>query len=599
MWSYTFESPGDDWFKPVFDNSGWRPGRSGFGSTETPNTKRERRQSSFPETRLHANVRVGYYWVNGAVVCTKRFLCMVDDMMNSLNSPVVASRIDFNICRAVLVLFLTAVASIGLLPPRAAGAAPLSAGAAKVDITDRQAGPVHDPLFVKALVLKSPDATAVLITLDAVAVGEIGRIGNDYLPAVRARLEKECGIPPAGVLVNASHCHGVVRADVADRTVQAVKTALGKLVPVRIGTGTGHEDRIMENRRLQLADGREADVRHAYSLPPDERVVDTGPIDPEIGALRVDRTDGSTLAVVYNFACHPIQGVPDGGNTADVTGFASRVIEENLSEGTIALFLQGCAGDVNPIDYKAVDRPRDAEPLGNMLGLSTLRAVRKIVCADDGRLAIHGKTVTLPRGDRTERIAGLEAEQQRLVGSLRGTTLHLKAFLPLVVKYGISGDFPSDDSHRYLHDEKLGRDSLVRLDDQNRRNIEAYVRNIHVMEELTRLQTNLALLEKHQASLVASGKPTVDVEVAALRVGDFAVVTFPGELSVEIGLNIKDRSPHPNTFVAGYTNGYIYYAPTTEQLRNVGRAQEDSDCILAPEWQPMFERAALEMLRNL
>ena len=64
----------------------------------------------------------------------------------------------------------------------------------------------------------------------------------------------------------------------------------------------------MENRRLKLKNGKEADVRHAYSLPPDEEVAEVGPIDPEIGILRLDRKDGRTLAVVYNFACHPIMG---------------------------------------------------------------------------------------------------------------------------------------------------------------------------------------------------------------------------------------------------------------------------------------------------
>ena len=49
----------------------------------------------------------------------------------------------------------------------------LLAGAAKVDITDRDAGSVHDPLFAKALVLKVDHETAVLITVDAVAIGEI------------------------------------------------------------------------------------------------------------------------------------------------------------------------------------------------------------------------------------------------------------------------------------------------------------------------------------------------------------------------------------------------------------------------------------------
>ena len=68
---------------------------------------------------------------------------------------------------------------------------------------------------------------------------------------------------------------------------------------------------------------------------------------------------------------------------------------------------------------------------------------------------------------------------------------------------------------------------------------------------------------------------------------------------MRIGLNIKERSPHPLTFVAGYTNGYIYYAPTAEQLQNVGGAQEDSDCILAPEWQALFEGRVAEILKKL
>ena len=89
------------------------------------------------------------------------------------------------------------------------------------------------------------------------------------------------------------------------------------------------------------------------------------------------------------------------------------------------------------------------------------------------------------------------------------------------------------------------------------------------------------------------------MEVVALRVGEFHLITFPGELTVEIGLNLKKRSPHPFTFVAGYTNGYIYYAPTARQLANQGGAQEDSDTLLAPQWQQLFETRALELLRLL
>lgn len=498
-----------------------------------------------------------------------------------------------------LLMLVSAASATGFVPNSLDAAEQFMAGVAKVDVTDRAAGPVNDPLFVKALVMKSGATTAVLITVDAVAIGEIGPIKNDYLPNVRAGLKQQLGIPPEQVLVNASHCHGIVCKDVDAKTIQAVQAAAENLVPVHVGSGVGHEDRIMENRRLKLNSGREVDVRHAYSLPPDEEVAEVGPVDPEIGILRLDRLDGRPLAVVYNFACHPIQGVPGGGNTADLVGFASKAIEENLDEGTVALFLQGCGGDINPVFYKDVDHPRSAEPLGNLLGLSTLRAVRQIRCREDRRLTIHREMLTLPRGDRTQRIFSLEARQKQLLGSLRGTSLNLKTFLPLAVKYSLSDEFPSYYSHRYLHDDALGRDDLRKLDAENRRNIKAYMRNIHIMEELTRVQTNLALLRKHQASLVASGKRTIDVELVGLRVGNFVLVTFPGELTVQIGLNLKKRSPHEHSFVAGYTNGYIYYAPTAEQLTNVGGAQEDSDCILDPRWQEVFETRAVEMFRKL
>jgi len=481
----------------------------------------------------------------------------------------------------------------------AANAAQLWAGVARADITDYQAGPVNDPLYAKALVLRDAAATVVIVTVDAVALAEIGHISNDYLANVRSALQKEQNIKPMNVLINASHCHGTVCADVAQRTVQAVKEARQNMVPVRIGAGVGHENRIMENRRLRLKNGREADVRHAYSLPPDEAVVGVGPVDPQIGILRLDRQDGQTLAVVYNFACHPIQGVSNGGNTADLTGFASKVIEGNLSDGTMALFLQGCAGDINPVLYKDVDHPRDAEPLGNMLGLSVMQAVRKVRCREGGALKVIHEILTLPRADLAQCIDSLQAEQTRLLQSLKGTSLNLKTFLSLIVKYDLSRDFPSYYSHRYLHDKMIGRDDLNRLDAQNRTNMERYVENILAMEELTRVRVNLNLLKMHQAQKLTAGKRTINVEVLALRIGDFVLVTFPGELSVQIGLNVKKRSPHRFTFVAGYTNGYIYYAPTAEQLQNRGGAQEDSDCILAPEWQKLYEEEVDAILKKL
>ena len=488
----------------------------------------------------------------------------------------------------------------------------LWAGAAKVDITNTAAGATDDPLdarievatsnaplYVKALILRCDTTTVVIITVDAVAIAEIGTIRNDYLANVRVQLHKDLGIEPTNVLINASHCHGVVCQDIEARTAQAAEEAWRNMVPVASGVGSGYEDRIMENRRLKLTNGREADVRRAYALPPDEQVAGVGPIDPQIGIMRLDKKDGQTLAVLYNFACHPIQGVPSGGNTADLSGFASKVIEDHSSDGTIAFFLQGCGADINPVLYKDVDHPPDAEPLGTMLGLSSLQALKKIESREGGQLKLINETLELPRADLAQPIDALQAEQTRLLQSLRGTSLNLKTFIPLLVKYHLSDDFPSYASHRYLHEQKLGRDGLNTLDAENRKNLDHYIANIYIMEELTRIQINLDLLKKHQAKNLAAGRKTIGVEVVGLRVGDFVLLTFPGELPVQIGLGIKERSPHPFTFVSGVTNGYIYYTPTAEQLKNLGGAQEDSDCLLAPEWQPLFEGKVAKILQNL
>jgi len=487
-----------------------------------------------------------------------------------------------------------------LLVPLACCAGQLLAGVAKIEITDRAAGPVNDPSYVKALVLKNGSSVAVLVTVDVVAIGEIGRIGNGYLAAVRAQLQKELGIPPGSVLINASHCHSIVRLDTDALTVQAVKDAWQAMVPVKVGAGTGHEDRISENRRLKMKDGSEVDMRRAYSMPRDEDVASVGPIDPQIALLRLDREDGRPLAVLYQFACHPIMNPPGKGNSADFPGFASKVIEENLGEGAIALFVQGCCGDINPVRYKELSRPADAEPLGNLLGLSVLRALRKIETKAGGELKVSNEVIAVPRGtDLERRIAAIQAQQAKLLGSLKPTNINFKTFLPLLLQQKLSPDFPSHYAQSYLHDNALDRKALSQLDADNRASVEAYLQNLQIMEQLTRLNTNLALLKKHLAQNQVAGKPTLDVEVAGLRVGDFKLVTFPGELTVQVGLNIKQAANDPHAFVAGYTNGYIYYTPTAEQRGNSGYAQEDCDSLVAPGWQQLFETKALETLKQL
>lgn len=471
------------------------------------------------------------------------------------------------------------------------------AGVAKIDITDRT-GPVNDPCFAKALVLKSGETTAVLITLDAVAVGGIGRVGNGFMTTVRAGLKQELGIAPASVVVNASHCHGIVRGDLEPLVIEAVKEAMKNLVPVKAGNGSGVETRISENRRLMMKDGSMVDMRRAYSMPLDDAVASVGPIDPQVGVLRLDGDDGEPLAVLYQFACHPIMNPPSKGCSADYPGFASKVIED--ATGAMAFFVQGCGGDINPVRYKEVTRPADAEPLGSMLGATVLAAVRKIETKGDEVLEVSNATVSVPRAaDYEARIARIEAEQKKLTAGLKPTNINFKSFLPLLLQHKLWPETPSHYSQSYLHDQTLERKGITQLDADNRVLVENYLANIEVMERLTRLNANLTLLKMHLKQTQEAGKPTLDAEVCGLRVGDFKLVTFPGEVTVQVGLNIKKAAKDAGAFVSGYTNGYIWYTPTVEQRLNSGYAQEDCDTLVAPEWQKIFETKALEVLSEL
>jgi len=479
----------------------------------------------------------------------------------------------------------------------------LRAGVARSDITTSAEGAaVHDPLYAKALVLDDGATSVVIIAMDVVAIGGISDVPDDFLPNLRSRIEAELGILGGNVLVNASHTHppGRLLCDDAEqvaRTFAAVRRATEKMVAVKVGTGVGYEDRIMINRTLRLKDGRGWTIRQAHPCPWDEEVAGLGPTDPEIGILRIDRMDGSPLAVVYNFAGHPLIGVPGGAVTANYPGFASGVIEQNLGNDAMALFLQGAGGDVTEVLYKDVNRPRDSEPIGRALGLSTLKALRDIETTD-ATLSVAAEKVALPRRtDIPERLEKMQQEQAALLATLSSTSLNFKAFVPLYIKYALSPEYPSDYSYRYLHAEQTGTDELVELDVWNRKNIAKYLSNIHAMEQLARIQSDMGTLRVHQALNAESGEDTIEAEVQGIRIGDCVLVTSPAEVLTQVGLNVKEASPHEHTFVAAFSNGYIHYGAPASDYSMGG--YEVTECLLAPEWQQVYEEAAARVLGRL
>ena len=59
--------------------------------------------------------------------------------------------------------------------------------------------------------------------------------------------------------------------------------------------------------------------------------------------------------------------------------------------------------------------------------------------------------------------------------------------------------------------------------------------------------------------------PRIDVPLQALRIGDLAIVSIPFEAFVEMGLELKAKSPFPDTFAVSIANGAYGYLPTAAQ----------------------------------
>jgi hypothetical protein len=160
-----------------------------------------------------------------------------------------------------------------------------------------------------------------------------------------------------------------------DKIARAIAQAADGLQPVRIGVGTGAVY-IGHNRLRVNPDGTVSWFERNLTRIP------TSPVDPTVTVLRIDRADGTPLAVLTNYACHPVVfGSDNLRYSADFPGVTNRVVEQALGSHVQSFFLQGAPGDINPyyavtpIELDAVGR-RDWT--GERLGQEAARVAREI-----------------------------------------------------------------------------------------------------------------------------------------------------------------------------------------------------------------------------
>jgi hypothetical protein len=128
----------------------------------------------------------------------------------------------------------------------------------------------------------------------------------------------------------------------------------------------------------------------------DLRDLRVGPANTELPVLKLVRPDGTPIAAVMAFGCHPVCGA-DRDTTfyrysADWPGWTRRVIERTL--GCPAVFLLGCAGDQVPMRRGSDSRKRT----GHSVGAEALRVWELLEVGDDGvgPLRVDSRTIDLP-----------------------------------------------------------------------------------------------------------------------------------------------------------------------------------------------------------
>lgn len=364
---------------------------------------------------------------------------------------------------------------------------------------------IHDHLYAKALVLDDGVGKIAVVALDVCG------ITRETLDAIRAKIKRLTGIPADHLLINSTHNHttpDIFRSVppllelyteyMADQVAGAVYEASHALEPAAAGYAWGDLPGMTVNRQYR------------------ERSVDTA-----VGVLRIDRSDGTPLARLVNWACH---NLTVGGQyltwSADFTGVACDFVEA-ADPGCVCMFISGAGGDVHPFDWwmgntesKHMHTFDDTEAFGRALGAEAVATLERAAVKRDVTLGAASRIIQMPR----QRVSWTVEAAERL---------HRE----LVQKHG------------------------------------AYSRETWAEGTNTAVSAmrNPAVYGTGMAQLTLAGdqdKPPIAAELQAFRIGDLRIACNPGELFNELGSQIKDGAGRGTTWVASYSNDYIGYIST-------------------------------------
>ena len=91
-----------------------------------------------------------------------------------------------------------------------------------------------------------------------------------------------------------------------------------------------------------------------------------------------------------------------------------------------------------------------------------------------------------------------------------------------------------------------------------------------------RLAQKYELWARNLVAAVEHGHPTHELYLQVIRVNDIVLSALNMEVFFETGLDIRARSPFPDTFVLGYSNGLYGYLPRGEDYPDGGWSVDGS-----------------------
>src|SRR5690348_8698470 len=157
---------------------------------------------------------------------------------------------------------------------------------------------VHDPLFVTSLIASDGESTVALTVCDLIGLGArtVGRL--------RAEVERGTGIPAGSQMYACTHTHGGPDTGVITTTGAADPSYLAKLETTIVETVVEAHSR-RGPARIGWRRGA-CDAAFNRRQPPGT----VWPIDPDLLVARIERLDGTPLAALLHYTCHPTAAGP-------------------------------------------------------------------------------------------------------------------------------------------------------------------------------------------------------------------------------------------------------------------------------------------------